>query len=92
VYELRDSGQPKAGLRRFAFHLDPAESDLTVLPETKVREIATRAGAGFSTSYDQYAQLDRTRRHGSEVWQPLLLALLGLMFAEVFLQQRISRA
>lgn len=92
VYELRNQLQPKAELRRFAYHLDPAESDLTVLPETKVREIALHAGAGFSTTYDQYAQLDRTRRHGSEIWQPLLLALLGLMFAEVFLQQRISRA
>ena len=39
-----------------------------------------------------YERLDRSRRHGSEIWQPLLLLLLGLMFGEVFLQQRIAKA
>jgi len=92
VYELRSKRTPKAEPRRFAFHLDPTESDLTPLPAGKARDIATHANAGYAESFDEYAQLDRTRRHGSEVWQPLLLALLGLMFAEVFLQQRISRA
>lgn len=92
VYELRPKHQTKEGPRRFAFHLDPAGSDLTPLPENKAREIAQHAGAGYADTFDAYAQLDRTRRHGSEIWQPLLLALLGLLFGEVFLQQRISRA
>jgi hypothetical protein len=92
VYELRRKRAPKEEPRRFAFHLDPAESDLTPLPASKARDIAQHANAGYAESFDAYAQLDRTRRHGAEIWQPMLLALLGLMFAEVFLQQRISRA
>jgi hypothetical protein len=92
VYELRANRNNKAEVRRFAFHLDPAGSDLTPLPTGRTHEIAQHANAGYAEGFDEYAQLDRTRRHGSEIWQPLLLALLGLMFGEVFLQQRISRA
>ena len=93
VYELRSQQAPKNDPpRRFAFHLDPAESDLTPLNPTKAREIATRAGAGYAENFQEYEALDRTRRHGSEIWQPLLLALLALLFFEVWLQQRISRA
>jgi hypothetical protein len=93
LYEVRSTNDPKTSPpRRFAFNLNPAESDLTPLESDKVRGIAERAGAGFASSYEEYERLDRSRRHGSEIWQPLLLLLLGLMFAEVFLQQRIAKA
>lgn len=93
LYEVRSANDPKTTPpRRFAFNLNPAESGLTPLESGKVRAIAERAGAGFASSYEEYERLDRSRRHGSEIWQPLLLLLLGLMFAEVFLQQRIAKA
>jgi len=93
VYELRAKSAPATDApRRFAFHLNPAESDLAPLPPAKLRETANRLGAAFAESYREYERLDRTRRHGSEIWQPLLLVLLLLLFFEVWLQQRISRA
>lgn len=93
IYELRSSTAAKTTPpRRFAFNLDAAESDLTALPEGKTRDLASRFGAGFAASYDEYERLDRSRRHGSEMWQPLLLLLLLGLFGEVFLQQRIAKA
>ncbi len=92
VYELRAKSALKSDSpRRFAFHLNPAESDLAPLPPAKARETAARLGAAYAESYDDYERLDRSRRHGSEIWQALLVLLLALMFFEVWLQQRISR-
>jgi hypothetical protein len=93
LYELRcDTAPRNQPPRRFAFNLNPAESDLAALPQLKARDLATHVGAGFASSYDEYERLDRSRRHGSEVWQPVLLLLLLGLFGEVFLQQRISKA
>lgn len=93
LYELRSNAASKTDApRRFAFNLNPAESDLTLLTGGKVHDMATRLGASYAENDDDYARLDRSRRHGTEVWQPLLLALLAFLFLEVFLQQRISRA
>ena len=52
---------------------------------------ADRHEAAFADSLPSYQSLDRTRRHGSELWQPLLIGLLALLFLEVLLQQRIAR-
>ena len=92
IYELRDADVKNATPKRFAFNLNPAESALQSLPVAKAKEIASRFGGSFAENHDDYARLDRTRRHGTEVWQWLLLALLLFLFGEVFLQQRISRA
>ncbi|MEI6537465.1 MAG: hypothetical protein WCN98_19130, partial [Verrucomicrobiaceae bacterium] len=93
IYELRSNFAPKTDPpRRFAFYLNAAESDFSTTPSAKTREIATRLGAGYAENFRDYERLDRTRRHGSEIWQPLLLGLLLLLFGEVFLQQRISKA
>lgn len=92
LYELRSNIAPKTDPpRRYAFNLNAAESDLTLLPTQKTHDVATRMGAAFADSYEAYAKLDRARRHGTEIWQPVLLALLAFLFFEVFLQQRISR-
>ncbi len=93
IYEVRSNSAPKnEPSRHFAFNLNAAESDLTQLAETKTREVATRFGASYAGNYEDYERLDRTRRHGTEIWQPLLLLLILLLFTEVFLQQRISKA
>lgn len=76
--------------RQLAVNLDPAESDLTPLSPADLSELATRIGAQLATDFDSYQRLDRSRRFGIEVWQPLLLALLGLLFFEVLLQQYIT--
>ena len=90
VYELRQKNAEAAPARLFAFNVNPAESQLRTLSSDQVRKMAERFGAGFAESYDGYEKLDRTRRHGAEFWQPFLLALLGLLFFEVLLQQRIA--
>lgn len=78
--------------RLLACNLDPAESALAVLPAERVRQLADRHNAAFVDSFAAWQNLDRSRRHGSELWQPLLLLLLALLFLEVLLQQRIARA
>lgn len=93
VYELRSkAGSPSEPVKKFAFNLNPAESALATFPPEKVREMAGRLDASYAASEDEYARLDRSRRHGTELWQPILLLLLLFLFGEVFLQQRISRA
>ena len=78
VYELRAKSAAKTDPpRRFAFHLNSAESNLAPLPPAKLRETAARLGAAYAESYQDYERLDRTRRHGSEIWQALLLAAAG---------------
>lgn len=93
LYELRPK-VPNANepTRRFAFNLDPSESNLTATASEKTREVASRMNAGYAESYDEYARLDRSRRHGTELWQPILVLLLLFLFGEVFLQQRIGKA
>lgn len=80
-----------AQTRLLAYNLDPAESALAPLPVEQVRKLAERHQASFVESFEDWQKLDRTRRHGSELWQPFLLGLLALLFVEVLLQQRIAR-
>ncbi|MES2507446.1 MAG: BatA domain-containing protein [Verrucomicrobiota bacterium] len=77
--------------RLLAYNLDPAESNLAPLPQEQVKQLAERYDAAFVESFDAWQKLDRTRRHGSELWQPFLIGLLVLLFFEVLLQQRIAR-
>lgn len=87
IYQLTGTGAP----RLLAYNVDSAESNLVPLSPEKIKQIADRHQAAFVESFDAYQKLDRTRRHGSELWQPFLLALLCLLFFEVLLQQRIAK-
>ena len=89
IYQLTRTGSDKSTLH--AFNEDRTESDLKPLPVADIQKIAQRHDAAFADSLPAYQALDRTRRHGSELWQPLLIALLALLFFEVLLQQRIAR-
>jgi hypothetical protein len=89
IFQLQKTGTDKVTL--FAFNTDNTESDLKPLPADQIKKIAERHDASFADSLPAYQSLDRTRRHGSELWQPLLIALLVLLFLEVLLQQRIAR-
>jgi len=91
VYEL----QPKTGSgmpRKFAFNVDPAESDFKTLTSEEVATLAGRLGADVVDNVTAYQKLDRSRRFGAELWQAALLLLLVFLFVEVLLEQRISRA
>ncbi len=89
IYDVKAKGG--AEVQHFAFNVNPAESDLKPLPASEVKKIAERQGAAFVENFDAYQRVDRSRRHGMELWQPFLLALLVLLFFEVLLQQRIAR-
>ena len=89
IFQLQRVGTDKATF--LAFNTDNAESDLKPLPADQIKKIADRHEASFADSLPGYQALDRTRRHGSELWQPLLIALLALLFFEVLLQQRIAK-
>lgn len=89
IFVLQRIGSEKTSY--LAFNTDNNESDLKALPSDQIKKIAERHEAAFADSLPSYQALDRTRRHGSELWQPLLIALLALLFFEVLLQQRIAR-
>ncbi|MBK8039935.1 MAG: BatA domain-containing protein [Verrucomicrobiaceae bacterium] len=89
IFTLQRTGTDKTTL--LAFNTDNTESDLKPLPADQIKKIADRHEAAFADSLQAYQSLDRTRRHGSELWQPLLIGLLVLLFLEVLLQQRIAR-
>lgn len=90
LYEMK--AKDSSETQRFAINLNPAESDLKPLAESEVEKIATRHEGMLVRSFDAYQRLDRSRRHGTEMWQAFLIALLVLLFGEVLLAQRIARA
>jgi hypothetical protein len=67
------------------------ESDLRLLDSGRLQSLAADLGGDVAGSGAQYVELDKSRRHGREVWRLLLLAVLGLMFGELVLQQRFAR-
>jgi len=89
IFQLQKVGTEKTTL--LAFNIDGAESDLKALPTADIQKIAKRHDAAYADTLPAYQALDRTRRHGSELWQPLLIALLALLFVEVLLQQHIAK-
>jgi hypothetical protein len=92
LYDLRAKGASDDSARKFAINVNPAESDLKPLASSEVEKLAMRYEAGYADSYDSYQRIDHSRRHGSELWQFALLILLALLFIEVLLEQRISKA
>ena len=53
--------------------------------------LAEQIGARVAQGPSEYLELDRLRRQGREVWRPVLIGLLSLLFLEVVLQQRFAR-
>ncbi len=89
LYSIK--GHDATDTRRFAFNVNPAESDLKPMAVADVQKIAQRYEAPVVENFEGYQRVDRTRRHGTELWQPVLLVLLFLLFFEVLLQQRIAK-
>lgn len=89
LYSIK--GHDATDTRRFAFNVNPAESDLKPMAVADVQKVAQRYDAPVVENFEGYQRVDRTRRHGTELWQPVLLVLLFLLFFEVLLQQRIAK-
>jgi hypothetical protein len=82
---------PDGTTTHFVVNTSRQESDLQKLTDAEIADFAKTHGVAVVHSGAEYKQLDRTRRFGSEFWRPLLWLLLGLLFAELFLQQRFAR-
>lgn len=83
LYTLNVAGQKSI---HFVVDTPRIESDLAQLSEDEVGTLAESMGADVVTSWDEYAELDKTRRHGSDVWHWFFWAVLALFFAELMLQ------
>ncbi len=67
------------------------ESDPARLSASEIQALAKECGAKVVTSWKDYRALDKTRRSGQELWPLLLWAVLGLLFAELALEQYFAR-
>ena len=88
IYTL--TGPDAQGLH-FVSQTSREESDPRLLDREQIEKLAVDLGAELVASGAEYAELDKTRRHGREVWRFLLFGVMGLMFAELILQQRFTR-
>ena len=82
---------PTNGPLHFVVNTTRAESDLTQLTGDEIKAAAKPWNAAVINSGDEYRAREQLRRYGREMWRPLLWALLGLIFAELLLEQRIGR-
>lgn len=81
-----------SGPIRFAVRSDRAESDLELLSNSEIKSLSSELGATLVTSRSDLESFERASRFGSEIWQPLLIVALLLLFADVYLAQRFVRA
>ena len=74
----------------FVSQVDRSESNTKLLEPKDLEDLAGSWGAEVVRSSGEYAKLDDSRRHGREIWQYVLAAVLCLLLAEVLLQQLFS--
>jgi hypothetical protein len=88
VYTLNGpDGRP----RHTVVETSRSESDLRLLDADELDALAETLGADVVEDGTEYVELDRTRRHGREIWRYLFWSVLGLMVLELVLQQRFAR-
>lgn len=75
----------------FVVQTDRTESELRQLSPERLQALAKSMGATLVTSWNEYRQMDRQRRFGQEIWPAILWTLVGLLFAELLLQQFFAR-
>jgi hypothetical protein len=75
----------------FVANTDRKESDLRQLDPGELQAVAKAMGATVVTSWAEYRQMDQKRRYGQEVWQMLLVGVLGFIFLEMLLEQFFAR-
>jgi hypothetical protein len=88
IYRFEASGGKQEA---FAVNVPEAESNLSHAGPNEVRERTGLKEMRFATDLEDIAGLADRARKGSEVWRPLILAAILLLFAEAFLAQRFGR-
>lgn len=82
---------PAESVIHFAAEASRDESDLTILNADQLNRLADDMGASIISSAQSYLEQDRLRRHGREIWQFALAAVLCFLFLELVLQQRFAQ-
>lgn len=82
---------PSTDTIHFVAETSRAESDLGLLDDAEMTLLAKKLGATVVESSAEYIEQDELRRFGREIWRPMLVGLLSLLFLEVVLQQRFAR-
>lgn len=75
----------------FAVNTPRDESDLAVLDDAQLAELAAALGADVVNSPSEYQSVQQRRRSGREVWPHVFGAALALLLIELFLEQRFAR-
>ena len=88
LYEMKGpDGKPI----HFVVNTERSESDLKQLAPEKRREVANSMGADLVTNMEEYRKLDHSRRFGQEIWKPLFMLVLFILFFELWLERRMAR-
>ncbi len=77
--------------RSFVARTDRTESDLRLVDSDRLDSVTSALESRRVRSANEYLQLDSRRRHGREVWRPLLFGLLLFLFIELVLQRRFAK-
>jgi hypothetical protein len=85
-------GGTAAGVIHFVVHAGRAESNPAVLNESELDAVAKSMGATVVRDAQEYAAMDSQRRHGREIWKLVLVAVLAMVFVEMWLEQRFARS
>ncbi len=83
---------PDGSTIHFVVSTSRQESDLEQLKEPEQQAVAKSMGATLVKSWKEWKTLDKTRRFGTELWRPLLWAVLALLLGELVLQQWLTRS
>jgi hypothetical protein len=79
------------GSESFAVNLPLTESQLEFLDWEQLKSIGNAIGATVAASSEELLALGNLRSNGREIWRWVLVGLIALIFAELWLQQRISK-
>lgn len=74
-----------------AVNARPEESDLAPLSDSALAGIAERLEADVQDSAEAFWQAETIKQTGREIWRWMLLALVVFLFAELLLQQSLTR-
>jgi hypothetical protein len=83
---------PDKKVVHFVVNTTRAESDLTQLTRDEIKAVAKPFNAEVVNTWGEYRKLEQRRRYGRDLWRPLLWMLVGLVFIELALEQRITRS
>ncbi len=83
---------PGAQPIHYVVNADRRESDLARLGDTEMAEFAKAHSVAVVRSAAEFRENEHKQRFGQELWKPLLLVLLVLIFLELILQRLFARS